>query len=187
MAFFRNILLGLLIGICTAPSWPLAEYHFGFSTKTSSNSKLASYYILKIFEGEVIDSEFLTKEQFVQQASGAINSKANPARIDHFIVNGLEDRCVALADHYKEMKFDCNIIDDIWRLRFDEFPLQAKVQPEDPNGWSTGAYVPSKRQQEILFQYGILSLNEPFVGEEAWRLLRDMSDPSWVAHYRGAP
>lgn len=173
--------------MCLAPSAPEISYCFGFSTQTGTSSRLASFYLFKLYQNQVIESQPITKEQFVNQAQGKTFSLANPARIDHFLVNGIQDRCSGMADRERELTFDCSIIDDIWRLRFREFPLASKHPPADQKGWATGEIQPSERQQDILFQYGIERMYEPFVGEEAWRLLRDMGDPSWVAHYRGAP
>ena len=153
---------------------------------TSASSRLGTFFLIKTFEGEAIEHVPLTKEQFILQAKGLVPSPANKWRIDHFLINKLES-CQAIYDQYSnDFEVDCEVVDDVWRLRFDEFPLATKMLPEDPKGWSVKPYCPSERQMEILKSYGIQNMDDPFVGDEAWRLLRDMSDPKWIAHYRGS-
>ena len=45
---------------------------------------------------------------------------------------------------------------------------------------------PSDGQLQILKQYGIGHLHEFAYGENAFRLLRDVSRPEWVSAYSGS-
>ena len=182
----RQLVILLLLAVCLAPSAPpVATYNFGFSMITSANTRLGTFYVVKSFEGQVVEHILITKDQFVLQAKGLSHSKANSEGLDLFEVNGLS-ACQAVLDPYQRSYIiDCSVLDDIWRLRFDEYPQAAKVKPQDPKGWSTTPYVPSERQWKILEDYGFERMDLPFYGENAWHLLRDMTKPSWVDYYRG--
>lgn len=169
-----------------APSTPpVAEYYFGFSMMTSENSTLGSFYVVKTFENIAVENIQISKEQFVLQAKGLAISKANRSGIDYFILNELFSCTADFDDHRGKYNIQCSIIDDIWKLRFNEYPIAHNMQPEDQQGWSTKAHMPSERQWAILDRYGSGQGGIPFYGEDAWTLLRDMSDPKWVANYRG--
>lgn len=164
---------------------PLAEYYFGFSMMTTANTGIGSFYIVKTFEDVAIENIQISKQQFVLQAKGLSTSKANRSRIDYFTINQLDD-CIAEYDEYgNDYIIDCSVLDDIWKLRFDQYPVARTGQQQDQRGWSTKPHMPSDRQWEILDQYGSGKGGVPFYGDDAWNLLRDMNDPKWVADYRG--
>jgi len=182
----RQLIILLLLAVCLAPSAPpLAEYHFGFSMVTSANTGLGTFYVVKSFEGQAIEHIPITRDQFVLQSKGLIHSKANAGSLDLFEENGLSACQTVLDPYQRNYIIDCSVLDNVWRLRFDEYPLAAKVKPIDTKGWSAKPYVPSERQWKILEDYGFQRMDLPFYGENAWRLLRDMTNPSWVDHYRG--
>lgn len=152
---------------------------------TSANTALGSFYVVKTFEDVVVENIQISKEQFILQAKGRATSKANISRIDYFIVHKL-DACAAEYDEYgNNYNIECSVLDDIWKLRFNEFPIIRKVQPEDQQGWANKPHMPSERQWEILDRYGNGHGGKPFYGDDAWRLLQDMNDPKWVVDYRG--
>ena len=186
MTTVRHIAILVLSVFCMAPSAPpIAEYYFGFSLMTSANSQLGSFYVVKTFDNTVVGNSQISKEQFVLQAKGLLTSKANISEIDYFSVNEIGS-CIAEFDDYgNNYNIDCSVLDNIWRLRFNEYPILGKVQPVDHQGWSTKPHNPSTRQWQILDEYGSAQGGVPFYGDDAWRLLRDMSNPKWVADYRG--
>ena len=51
-------------------------------------------------------------------------------------------------------------------------------------GWSEKPTVPGDRQMLLLNGYGIEHPTDLCIGEDFFRLLRDMGDPDWVNNYR---
>ena len=164
---------------------PFATYTFGLSLMTGMNSELFTLFLVKEFEGQVIGNEPLTRGQFVLQAQGAVPSKANPDGINLFKKYGV-NACIPpeeLADG-QVVVTDCGVFDKLWKLRFQEFPFRQSEGQHPGAGWSEEPNRPSERQQLLLSGYGMLYMHSMAKGEDAFRLLRDVADSSWVDNYR---
>jgi hypothetical protein len=163
---------------------PLATYTFGLSLSPGPNSQLFSLFLVKEFEGQVIQSEGITREQFVLQAQGAIPSKAN---LDG--VNLFHRHQVGLCLHPDDntgtrLLRDCEVFDQLWKLRFWEYPFVLKEGQHPGKGWAEKRESPSSRQLLLLTDYGILTLNGMAKGDDVFRLLHDVGDSAWVDNYR---
>lgn len=162
---------------------PLAAYSFALSLMTGFNNELFTLFTVKEFEGKEIGIEPLTRGQFVMQAQGVVPSKANPMGENLFRKHGVA-RCLpppALDDGKRPVQ-DCDIFDELWKLRFWEYPF--KQGEGMGKGWAESPYAPSARQMLLLSSYGITSLHGKACGEEAFRLLHDVGDTAWVDNYR---
>jgi hypothetical protein len=188
----RNVLVPLLTlllwtGLTSGigPEEPaLATYSFGLSLSTGQNNELFTLFLVKEFEGKVLSAEPMSRGQFVLQAQGVLESKANPARENLFrkyevgactVPDGVDSTIVIP---------DCYVFDDLWKLRFWEYPYRLADGQHPGKGWAEKREAPSPRQLLLLTDYGILHLNGMAKGENVFRLLRDMGDSAWVDNYR---
>ena len=114
----------------------------------------------------------INRDDFIAQALGKQQSLANPDAIDFF----------------KKYKIDDpNVIDNIWRLRYKEYPYDNGGRP-DP-GWSANdsiPFLPTEAQMQILQQFGINRMSDYVYGENAFLLLHLMSEPEWIIKYKGS-
>jgi hypothetical protein len=187
----RSVLLLLVITLALTPSravapsvMPLATYTFGLSLSPGPNSQLFSLFLVKEFEGKVIQTDGLTREQFVLQAQGAIPSKANGEGVNLFHRYQVQ-LCLHPEDSTgTRLLRDCEVFDRLWKLRFWEYPFIQKEGEHPGKGWSEKREAPSARQMLLLTEYGILTLNGLAKGEDVFRLLHDVGDSAWVDNYR---
>ncbi|MCB9178408.1 MAG: hypothetical protein H6590_03160 [Flavobacteriales bacterium] len=63
---------------------PYAVSVFGISLNTGLNNQLYTIFIVKEFEGRVIQADPITREQFILQAQGIVESRANPDKENFF-------------------------------------------------------------------------------------------------------
>ena len=175
--------LPLVAGHGLAPA-PFATYTFGLSLNTGLNNQLFTLFTVKVFEGRLIQSEPMTRDQFVLQAQGVVPSKANPERVNLFRKYEV-NACVAVGpDTTGRFIQDCNVFDDLWRIRFQEYPFRLVEGQHPGKGWAEKREAPSARQLLLLTDYGMLSRSDIAYGENVFRLLRDVGDSSWVDNYR---
>ena len=170
---------------CEGPSAPIASFTFGLTLTTGMNNELFTLFIVKEFEGQVIAQEPVSRGQFVQQAQGVVPSKANPSGENlfrKFKVNSclpppeLDDDRVIITD--------CGVFDNLWKLRFWEYPFRLSEGVHPGKGWSEEEFAPSARQKLLLSDYGILHMHSMAKGDDVFRLLRDIGDSTWVDNYR---
>ena len=146
------------------------EYFFGFNLIPNAMGGLFHVALIKPEKGGTYKIKQLTVERFVAQASGKEQSLANPKGLDFFKKFQIENPA---------------IIDDLWRLRYKEYPYQTrdKVDP----GWSTNdsiPFLPSPGQQKTLEAFGMFKMSDYIIGDNAFRLLQFMSKPEWVKLYK---
>lgn len=156
-------------------------WSFGLSLGTGAHSQIYSLFLVKEKGMEILSTEPLSREQFVKQAQGRAPSKANPTGEDLFRTYGVEG-CV--HPDTSRFVYDCDLFDELWKLRFWEYPFQPKQGAHHGRGWSERREGPSPRQMLLLSDYGILYISGLARGENAFRLLRDISDSTWVDNYR---
>ncbi|HMQ77184.1 MAG TPA: hypothetical protein PKE21_14040 [Flavobacteriales bacterium] len=166
------------------PPAAYASFTFGISLATSLNSQLLSCFVVKVFEGEVIGTEPVTRDQFLQQVRGLVPSKANPQSADLFAEHGVDACQVQLAEDGRRIVPYCEVLDDLWKLRFWEYPLHVQDGQRVGKGWAEQPLNPSPRQMLLLSNYGLRHPTDLCHGEAMFRLLRDVSDPEWVDNYR---
>lgn len=163
----------------------LATYTFGLTLTTGMNNELFTLFVVKEFEGRVLKNEPLTRGQFVLQAQGGVPSNANPAGANLFRKYGVNS-CLPPAElgDGRIVMTDCGVFDDLWKLRFWEYPFRQAEGVHPGNGWAETPNAPSPRQMLLLSDYGMLYMHSVVKGEDLFRLLRDMGDEEWVDNYR---
>lgn len=186
----RQTLFALLAGVIPvaagAGSTPplLATYTFGLSLSTGMNNELFTLFEVKRFEGRTLSVSPMTRSTFTLQAGGAVPSRANAEGVNLF---AKYDIPLCLPLHYPEDTRplpDCEIFDNLWKLRYWDYPYRLQQGQHPGKGWAEKREAPSARQLLLLTDYGILHLNDMAVGEDVFRLLHDIGDSSWVDNYR---
>jgi len=181
-------LVALLMGSSAAAhasvQQPTATYEFALSLATGPNSQLFTLFVVKVFEGNILESTPLSREQFVRQVQGRTFSKANPDAEDLF--RKYDVKACTLPPDSAAMGYltDCLTLDNLWKLRFWEYPFAMADGARAGKGWSEKPSMPSERQLLLLSDYGITYTTAICYGENLFRLLRDMGDPAWVDNYR---
>lgn len=144
------------------------EWYFGISLATGSSGEMVRYGVIKIFEDGHKEITWLTQKNFIMQASGQQPSKANKNKENFFEI----------------YKIQWNIMDQIWKLRYNEWPYDDARRQE--LGWSGKMFVPSDMQWAYLKKnYGYGALTEFLYGDNLWKLLQDMQDENWISQYSG--
>lgn len=162
-----------------------AEQQFALSLSPSTDGQLFCLFIVKVRDGQVVESRPLSRENFIRQAQGRAFSPANTDADDLFRKYDVK-QCTLPPDS-AAMGFltDCSTLSDLWKLRYWEYPVKVDQGQRTSKGWSEKPLSPSPRQMEILAEYGLKYTTGLIVGPEMFRLLRDMGDKQWVNIYRG--
>ena len=79
---------------------------------------------------------------------------------------------------------DCEVLDQLWKLRFWEYPFHVKQGVHPGRGWAEQKESPSERQLLLLSDFGIRHLSGLAYGDQAFRLLHALCDSAWVDNYR---
>jgi hypothetical protein len=185
-------------------------YHeyLGFSLMPGANSTAVSFHIVKKWDDPTkpIEAVNISQQEFMRIASGFIECGANPKKENLFAANGMVDcgwfNDTIINGRFYESGNRCNTMNDIWRLRYQEWPFYIApprnanangggantLTPYGPGpGWARKPLMPSDGQLDILRTYGTV---DPMVdviwGPNAFRLLKDMQDAGWVTTYRGS-
>ncbi len=179
----------LLLWFCAVAQAP-AEHQFALSLAPTTDGRLFCLFLVKTAPdangvAQVVESRPLSRENFIRQAQGRAFSAANPDAEDLFRKFGVQ-QCTLPPDS-AAMGFltDCSTLDNLWKLRYWEYPLRTEAGQRTAKGWSEKPLSPSQRQLEILGHYGLKFTNGLIIGAELFHLLRDMGDPQWVNSYRG--
>ena len=146
------------------------EYYFGFNLVENSFGSMIHLALIKPGNNGKHRIIQLTKDGFIAQASGKQQSLANPEEEDFFEKHQIKNP---------------NILDDLWRLRYKEYPYfsNEKIEP----GWSANdsiPFVPTEAQMQILQKFGLNRMSDYIIGENAFRLLKLMEQPEWINSYK---
>jgi hypothetical protein len=206
LSLFRVLLLTVLgVGLLQQASPPLSGFkdHLGFSLMPGANSSPVSFKIVRIFEDPKIPAvvQSISRDEFLRIATGAQPSSANPTNENLFIKHEITQCSWGKDTVMNHMLYkggwQCSIVDDLWKLRYSEYPFQVPVTPGskviDPlaehiptKGWAKQTSAPSDGQLNMLRAYGIVFVIDILYGDNAFRLLHDMQDPAWESRYRGS-
>ncbi len=186
------------------PATTSHEY-LGFSLLAGANSAPVTYHIVCKYDDPAIpmSNENITKDEFIALAYGWGDSPANPNHenlFDKYQVAhcGYTPDTVIHMILYKG-GMGCDPLDNLWKLAHSEWPYggmtsappsQQQQNISDPagpgNGWARDPNHPSDGQINILHEYGATFYIDIIYGENAFRLLHDMQDPTWVAKYQSS-
>lgn len=177
--------------------------YLGFSLMPGANSTAVTFHIIKKWDdpNKPIEAVNISQQEFMRIASGLVESGANPKKENLFAANGLIDcgwfNDTIINGRFYESGNRCNTVNDIWRLRYMEWPFYI-APPRNANantltplgpgpGWARKPLMPSDGQLDILRGYGVTDpMVDVIYGANAFRLLKDMQDAGWVTTYRGS-
>ncbi len=145
------------------PEPPPLRYFFGFRLQPTHND-LITYAIVHVLRDSTKEFQIVSKSNFIMQATGQQQSKANPRNIN-------------FLEQY-EIKWQT--FDELWKLRYAMYPYHGN----NSKGYTKHDFLPSTRQFSILSKYGIHTLNDFCYGDSAFLLLQSLQNPNWVAAYQ---
>lgn len=140
-----------------------------------------TYALFLKVNGVLSKKRIVKHEDFVKFVSGHWPSIYNPQRKNLFAENNVP--CDVVKEEFTNKDLvSCQLLESLWKIRFDENPFMHTNEP----GWSNDQFTPSKKQQIYLYQeYGIENIDlNFFVDTSFWKLLEDVQNPEWVGKYR---
>lgn len=142
------------------------DNQFGISLMTQYSSFIRYALVQTKSTGEQ-KITFLSKEQFMAQVTGKMASKANPDKVN------------LLELH----KIDANSFEDLWKLRYSEFPFGGERSME--KGWAGYEFAPTPAQWSFLKKnYGYAACEQLLYGEKMWELVKDSQAQAWQSQYK---
>ncbi len=176
------LLLPVLLSVKAPGSeQPNLTHTFGLSLNTGVNNQIFTLFTVTMHGMSVVATQPMTREQFVLQAQGVVTSVANPDQENLFRKFKVE---ACLHPDSTKYYFDCPVLDDLWRLRFGEYPYHPMDGAHPGSGWAGKKSSPTPQQMVILADYGLMRLSDLIKGEDVFRLLRNLGDSTWVQDYR---
>ncbi|MCH2198763.1 MAG: hypothetical protein MK081_08255 [Flavobacteriales bacterium] len=139
-----------------------------------------TFGIATIYEGEVIDLDHVTMENFIMIYAGARKHIANKTGSNLFSKRGINNCYVDYVSAERQHYRTCDPVEGLWKLRYQKNPND----DTDKGGWSSIESAPDDRQLSMLRAFNITRLNDFAIGEDAWALIQAVNDPSWVAKYK---
>ncbi|NPA45027.1 MAG: hypothetical protein GXO49_05800 [Chlorobi bacterium] len=171
-----------------------AEYSFSIRLLPSMGNNLFQCAIIKNNAPLKGNIEYLNVNDWILQAAGYEKSLANPNNENLFAkYNVFEVPEVAKNKGDSEIKYYTinkakAIFNNLWRLKYSEYPyFNPKLNNE--KGWAQHpdpqiTWLPSESQMNILrTSFGIHELSDFIVGENAFKLLKDIRDRNWQNRY----
>jgi hypothetical protein len=188
----------------SGPATTSHEY-LGFSLLAGANSSPVTYHIVCKYDDPAIPmtAENITSREFIAIAYGWGDSPANPTHENLFDKYEIA-HCGYFPDTVIHMilykgGMACSPTDNLWKLAHSEWPFTAapadgSPPPKNQNGtvmdpmvpgpgWAREPNHPSDGQVKILQEYGAIYFIDIIYGENAFHLLHDMQDPTWVSRY----
>lgn len=170
---------GICVSIIPAETEPRSV--FGVRVSIGANSMLTTY-VCYINTGRVLTHKRVCDEAtFINIVSGHWPSIYNPKRENLFEKNGVN--CDVFVDSTTLQKFPtCVPFDSLWKIRFSVYPFTTRSEL----GWSNKYHKPSPSQEIYLVnRYGINHIDgDFFLDTSFWLLLKDVTDPDWIANYK---
>lgn len=168
-------------------------YAFAFQINTTSDGQTVKCAVLYTNPYGKVKAQYLSQRSWVRQFLGYEKSEANPEGenlAEKYKVFEVPSSVKAMGEDEVEIysiERTESILQNLWRLRYSEYPF-ATTSSEIGDGWAAHPdtnvyYLPSNEQFEILENYGVNTINDFFIGEDAFSLLRDMLDKNWQNNY----
>lgn len=180
---FAGLFTYLLIG-SSCPKMAV-DHHFAISLAPNYGD-LTTFAICSVSKGKVVRVKKVDRKSFVAMVGGKYESSANPTASNLFAQYKIPN-CYWPEDTIR-VKKTCPAVDNLWKLRYQKKPGSAQGESSTleggAGGWAAKERAPSASQLDILKRYGIDNLNDFAMGQDVFRLMIDIQDPSWQAAYR---
>lgn len=139
-----------------------------------------TFAIVTVFEGKVIGKRPLNKGQFILIGTGQLKDVANPEKINLFEQHGITNCTTSYDDVRRQHRYHCECVNNLWKLRYSDHPGDLSAG----KGWAQLPNGPHASQLAQLKRFGIERLNDMIYGEQAFALLRAVSDEAFISSYR---
>ena len=162
------------------PEYPRTEFGLRISFQADGSHSLIICYINNGRAKAL--KRIMTPREFIYYSSGEWPSIYNKKRENllekHQILGGILKDSLTLKEY---IYFPA--IDSVWKIRYDQFAFAEGF------GWSQGKYKPSPNQSAYLYkEYGVKNLDtDYFTDTNFWKIMRDVTDTSWINTYRLLP
>ena len=144
------------------------DWYFAVSLMQTVRGDLMHFAVIKKQRNGKWYAIYMTKTDFLMQITGQQTSRANPNNINYM----------------KEYKIYWQTLDEMWKLRYSEFPYRKKYE-DNEKGWAKRKFMPSDGQLDYLKKnYGIKHITDFIYGKNLFKLLKNMQDPQWVEYYK---
>jgi hypothetical protein len=177
--FIALVIWGISVSVIPASHQPRPV--FGVRVSLGANSQLVTY-VCYIHTGRTLTHKRVCdRETFIKIISGHWPSIYNQKRENLFDQNGLSCNVVKDSITFKDIP-SCVPFDSLWKIRFSVYPFRNK----NDIGWSNKYHKPSPQQERYLGdRYGITHIDgDFFLDTSFWMLLKDVTDPDWIANYK---
>jgi len=157
----------------------LAEKHLAIQLMPNWGEPV-TFAVLSVFEGKVVGKRPINKGQFILIGSGKLKDAANPGQVNLFAQHGIALCDASFDEVSRQHRYHCDCANELWKLRYAEHPGDLGAG----KGWARHPNGPDVGQINQLKRFGIERLNDMIYGEQAYALLRAVTDPSFVQSYQ---
>ncbi|MDX1651333.1 MAG: hypothetical protein R3277_02500 [Brumimicrobium sp.] len=154
------------------------EVKFGVKIGILPTGKLTQFAVFYYKNNRFAGTRNLTEDELIKMGTGkwpipGTNNFHNFFEENGFVPDTTESG--EIIDYYAAF-------DSLWKVRFSEHPIR---QGKD-KGWSQGDYRPSLKQQAYIFhRYGVRGYDQDYFSDTSfYKLLKDVTDPVWIEHYK---
>ncbi|HAN77440.1 MAG TPA: hypothetical protein DCQ31_06530 [Bacteroidales bacterium] len=141
-------------------------FHLGFNLIPTASGSVINYLLVRVDDNKISVVRNLTRENFLGQLNGTIESNANPDKVDLLKAHNITNP---------------NMVDSLWKLRYAEYPFRSAGITK---GWSGKPGMPTPEQLQLLKEFGMTNLSDIIYGENALRLLQTMENSAWIEKYK---
>jgi hypothetical protein len=154
-----------------------------FAVKISLQADGSIYKIMAYCKnGERITNlKYLTKQEFIQYATGNWPGIYNPERTNYLEKYDLN--CGFIVDEYtRQQVFGCKPLDSLWKIRFPVYPYHGNME----SGWAGTDTGPTEGQMNYIREnYGVNNFDLDVIADtNLYKLLHDVMDSTWIANYK---
>ncbi|MDG1331992.1 MAG: hypothetical protein P8P74_06665 [Crocinitomicaceae bacterium] len=177
--FVALVIWGISVSIIPSTNQPRPV--FGVRVSIGANSMLTTYVCYINTGRNLTHKRVCDRETFIKIVSGHWPSIYNPKRENLFDENGLSCNVIKDSITLKDIP-SCVPFDSLWKIRYSVYPFRNR----NDVGWSNKYHKPSLLQEKYLGnRYGIKHIDgDFFLDTSFWMLLKDVTDPDWIANYK---
>jgi hypothetical protein len=168
---------------------PQIDYSLAISLQPNWQEPI-TYATLGIHKGKIVSTDFLSSHEFILVASGHLQNKANPSKVNLFEAFQIANCEVEYDAPFRSYWVDCPMIDRLWKLRYRVKPGETKkestvIEGDCSNcGWARHDSAPDSVQVAMLKEFGLHHLSDWIVGEQVFNLLKATSNSAFISRYQ---
>ncbi|TXI87233.1 MAG: hypothetical protein E6Q37_02465 [Crocinitomicaceae bacterium] len=179
--FFRVAIVCCWVVCASVVPNPSLRPVFGVQVRPQTGSNMFTFVAFLDNGRELTYRKILNTDDFVRIASGHWPSIYNPTRENLLEKNRIACGMFNDSIHLKLIPY-CFATDSLWKIRFSEYPFNNG----SGKGWAGDYSKPSARQALYLKEnYKVDNVDHNyFLDTNFWKIMRDIQDTAWIAHYK---